>query len=85
MKGDHLSTKKVLSIFDAFGDMNLLISTAIDHSIGAPDTIVEAGFLNLEPAWKVVSVLLLSVARPMRYDHVKQGEIITSHCPHHCL
>lgn len=73
MEGDHLSTQQVLSIFDAFGDTDLLVSTAIDHSIGAPDTIAEASFLNLEPVWKVVSVLLLSIARLMRCDHVKGG------------
>jgi len=50
VQGDHLGAQEVLTIFDALGDLDLLVSAAVDDRVRAPDTVAPAGLLDLKPA-----------------------------------
>ena len=50
MKGNHLSTQKVLAIGDALGNLDSLATLVVNDFVGSPFAILVAAFLDLEPA-----------------------------------
>lgn len=50
MEGNHLGTKEILAGGDALGNADSVATLAVDDLLGTPDAVVEAVFLNLEPA-----------------------------------
>lgn len=49
MESKHLSTEEVLAGGDAGGDLDAVAALAVDDLLGAPDTVVVAVLLDLEP------------------------------------
>ena len=49
VEGDHLGTEKVLAILDAAGNLDGVLSSAVDDRFGCPGATAQPGLLNLEP------------------------------------
>ncbi len=49
MQSNHLGSQEVLTILDAFRDLDHLLALVFDNNIGTPCTGVVAAALDLEP------------------------------------
>jgi hypothetical protein len=85
VQGDHLGAQEVLAVFDAFRDLDLLVPAAVDNRVRAPDTVAEAGLLDLEPIKLGFRQMVFLLAVYYNLAIGRSARTLTSHCPHHCL
>jgi hypothetical protein len=68
MKGDHLGSEKVLTIFDTLRNVDDLVSLVVDDRVGPPSRALQAFLLNLEPERSVNKFLTFVARAPTSYQ-----------------
>lgn len=56
MQCNHLCPEEVLSLFNAFGNLNDLVAAVVDHGVGTPVSITETFFLDFEPVHSFILI-----------------------------